>query len=143
MTIRRSCGGGEVLAEGVVCESQEEQSIDVMLQDEPSETLSGSLRLDIRASDKSNQKMLNGLGKLLKYNKKNDVEHYSPIVDIAFGRRKPYLITNRGRAKLNDDAAIEGSTTTTVPQVMNDLNERQSEAVDMALAIRDIGIIHG
>ncbi len=148
MTLRRGGGDGAVLVEGVVCQSQEEQSIDVVVDNEPNEKLSGSIRLDVRISDVSNQKMLKGLQELLKYNKSNKVEYSSPVVDVAFGRRKPYLVTNRDRTKLScasRDAEVQRSVT--VPQahcvINNNLNQKQSEAVDMALAMEDIGIIHG
>ncbi len=148
MTLRRGGGDGTALVEGVVCQSQEEQNIDVVVNNEPNENLSGSIRLDARISDVSNQKMLKGLQKLLMYNKSNSVQYSSPIVDVAFGRREPYLVTNRAGAKLGcASRGVEVQRSVTVPQahyvLNNNLNQKQSEAVDIALAMQDIGIIHG
>eukprot|EP01084_Bolivina_argentea_P039703 73368_1 len=94
------------------------------------------------------KKMLKGLQKLLMYNKSNSVQYSSPIVDVAFGRREPYLVTNRAGAKLGcASRGVEVQRSVTVPQahyvLNNNLNQKQSEAVDIALAMQDIGIIHG
>ncbi len=148
MTIRRSGGDGKVLVEGVVSESQEEQSIDVMVNNEPKETICGSLRLDVRISDNSNRKMVEGLQKLLGHSKREDAKHSLPIIDVAFGRRKPCLLMRRDITKLScakkrDDALLGSDTMPQASCITNGLNQKQSEAVDMALSMEDIGVIHG
>ncbi len=146
--MRKGGDDGTALVNGVVCESQGGESIDVIFSDEPKESLCGSIRLDVRISDASNQKMLKGLQNLLMYSKSGNSKRSSPVVDVAFGRKEPYLVRNRGKSKLScgpRDAEVQrGDATPRECCVINcNLNEKQSEAVDMALAMDDIGIIHG
>jgi hypothetical protein len=128
--------------EGIVTRTTD-NSIEVITDEDPAvaeKVLTSTLRMDMRASEASHKKLMQGLDALAKF-REGDVA--SAVVGCLFGDRTPSLLQRQQRRS----AAEEGSSPLRGHGWQRKfglhLNESQTRAVEAALSTDDVAVIHG